>query len=751
MRILNKRIFLIVSLFIFFADTVFVLMNFYHDRLSLKNDLRQKSEQYQSSFNVALSMTTANMSQLATYVANDPHVREIFSKAARAHIDEGGGKGGGQSAYYRDRLYNEVVHSWAQMKDRFSVRQLHFHLPPKDTSFLRVHQPDKSGDDLSSLRHMIMDVMAHKQPQEGFELGRIYAGIRGAVPVFGPNEGKNKGAFIGTLEAGTSFSEIIDVLQKQIGTDVLILLNAKRVSDVKWKNGLGGYHKATCGCFVEASSDDNMTDIIPLLDLQEYRENSPFMLRNELIDFKGSRYALTTFGLSDYIGEKMASPAPVGRVVMWTNVDDKFAQLSDITLKNTLYAVIGFIVIELLIYFGLCAAQRQLHNEVQRQAGEISVLLDKAVQANKAKSEFLANMSHELRTPMMGIRGVLDLLKSDASLNVDTQNLLMDLDVSSDALMVLVDDVLDLSKIEAGKLNIEMAASNPAGIILETVKGFKAVADGKGLKLTSNAADLRDYWCQSDRLRVKQILNNLINNALKFTEKGSVEVLLELVKARPRDELKIVVRDTGIGMSPEQQKGIFERFQQADGSTTRKYGGTGLGVTISYQLAGLLNGDLSVRSQQHKGTTFTLTLPVTEAQSPSRKDQQHISLRPLDILLAEDNRVNQKVVATMLRKKGHRVDIANNGVQACDQAQGVAYDVILMDIQMPEMDGLEATRKIRASQGLNQKTMIIAFTADAIKEHRDNFYGAGVNGIITKPIKFDLLEDEINAFLQNKS
>ncbi|SCA58317.1 putative Histidine kinase [Candidatus Terasakiella magnetica] len=755
MGLRGKRIFLFITLCIFIADACFVLINYYQDKTSLQRELELKSHQYQTAFDVAMTMTTRNMLQLATYVANDVSVRRVFAQAAKVHEDEGGGKGGPLSAQYRAKLYNEVAGSWQKMKERFYVRQLHFHLPPKDTSFLRVHRLSKWGDDLSPLRHMIMDVMDDHIPREGLELGRIYAGIRGAVPVFAPTDGESNGEFIGALEAGTSYSEIIDLLKKQVGTDIAILLNGERVSKVKWKNDLGGEHAEDCGCFIEASSSDELVEFIPKMDMAQYRENEPFKLRTDIVQWGDSRYALTNFGIRDYIGDKEKSPTPVGRVAMWYNVDHKYMELASNTQVNIIYAIFGFIIIESLIYYGLGFATAQLKEEVSKQSGEISKLLeevveqkDKAVNASQAKSEFLANMSHELRTPMMGIRGVLDLLKTDQDLSQNSQNLLHDLDSSAQSLIHIVDEILDISKIEAGKLAIERVSSQPAGLIDELVKVFGPAAKQKRLELKTNAHLHEGYWCKLDPTRFKQIVTNLINNALKFTLDGFVKVTMERVEEDGIQYLIVEVSDSGIGMTKGQVDHIFERFKQADGSTTRKYGGTGLGLAISSELSHLHGGDLSVESQKNIGSTFTLKLPVEESEPLIEEAEEQQALSELDILLAEDNLINQKVVLAMLNKHGHRVVVANDGEQAVEQAHKQKFDVILMDMQMPKMDGLEATKHIRQGEGPNQGSVILAFTADAIREHRERYFASGVNDIVTKPIKIEDLEEKVRRFIQ---
>ncbi|WP_419798912.1 MAG: ATP-binding protein [Terasakiella sp.] len=750
MSLSNKKVFAFITVCIFIADALFVAINYYNDRENLEDDLRYESKQYQTGFDVALTMTMVNMSQLATYVANDPRIQKIFALAAESFRREEALPEKTMSEKWRATLYEQVANSWAEMKKRFYVRQLHFHVPP-DISLLRVHRPGKWGDDLSPLRYMIVDVVKDQQPTQGFELGRVYAGIRGAVPIYAPSTPDEQGGFIGVLEAGTSFSEIVGTLQRQIGANIAVLLNGKRVSSVKWKTGTGGAHAETCACFIEATSSDRVSDILDQIAPESFAPADPFTLQTHIVLLDKERYMLTSFGLRDYIGVRDQHEEPVGRILMWSKVEHKFDTLYKNTQTNVVYAVFGFLFIEILIFFGLRSVQVHLKEQVKRQAGEITILLEKTLAASRAKSEFLANISHELRTPMMGIKGGLELLKNNRSLDQEGQQNLQFLDNSANAMMSLVDDVLDLSKIEAGKMHIHAMPVQPYVQCRDICDVFRASATEKGLVLNFTSVVEENDWYMLDGLRFRQVLSNLINNAIKFTEEGSVEVQLDIHKGDVYDRLNVNVMDTGIGLSEEQLKRIFERFTQADGSTTKKYGGSGLGLAISQELTTLLGGELTVQSEPEKGSCFAFFLPVIRCEEPHTPINERSDLPPLHILLAEDNLINQKVLMAMLSQHKHNVDLAENGKVAVQRAQKKQYDVILMDVHMPVMDGVAATQCIRENEGCNQDSLIIAFTADAIDEHAKEFIQKGFDDVIVKPVKYDVLESKIKNALNNRN
>ncbi len=386
---------------------------------------------------------------------------------------------------------------------------------------------------------------------------------------------------------------------------------------------------------------------------------------------------------------------------------------------------------------------------------ELKEAKDKAEKMSQAKGEFLANMSHEIRTPMNGVIGTLQLLEG-TRLDAEQKEFVEIAHKSADALLAILNDILDISKIEAGKLSFENIAFDFKQIVKDIVVLHSLKSEQQGVLLVQEIDDALPGALLGDPTRIRQVIVNLVSNALKFTRQGEVKVSVDVVSSNAESvEVKITVSDTGIGIPRVAQKTLFNAFTQADGSTTRKYGGTGLGLAIVSQLVEMMGGSLGVESDEGKGSAFWFTASFqrtdekVENVEPSVSGNETLRLNA-KVLLVEDNPINQMVAMKMLQKVGLSAVLANNGVEALAILKEQSFDLVLMDCQMPEMDGFEATCKIREQniQTLYDRHLpVIAMTANVMSGDRERCLDVGMDDYIGKPVRQDHLETVLRKWL----
>ncbi|TFH89515.1 ATP-binding protein [Vibrio ouci] len=406
-------------------------------------------------------------------------------------------------------------------------------------------------------------------------------------------------------------------------------------------------------------------------------------------------------------------------------------------------------ITQLIKKYNTCIAQLEINYQQLKSAKE------KAEVANVKKSEFLANMSHEIRTPMNGIVGIATLLE-ETDPNEVQKSYLDILNSSSSTLLDIINDILDFSKIEAGHFSLSNESFDIRQLLQQQSNEYSIRAAQKQLMFQCNIEPNLPNEINGDQVRLKQVLNNLIGNALKFTQQGHIELKVNSLRIEQHPHLYIEVKDTGIGIDQENLSSIFEKFQQADGSTTRKYGGTGLGLAISKKIIEMMGGELKVMSQVGLGSSFYFTIPMNITNSDVKESppvkrnlvsftekysQDEITLindqvdSDINVLVVEDTRVNQQIISVMLNLLNIHTTIVNNGQEAIDICHTRQFDAIMMDCHMPIMDGYEATRMLRSYDDWRGEVPIIAVTANVMKEHKALCYQSGMNDFLTKPVE----------------
>ena len=411
--------------------------------------------------------------------------------------------------------------------------------------------------------------------------------------------------------------------------------------------------------------------------------------------------------------------------------------------------------------------QKEMLQQLAQQRESLSIALEEANQANKAKTAFLANMSHEIRTPMNAIIGLDRIALNDPGISETTRDNLEKIGLSAQHLLGIINDILDMSRIESGRMTVKNEEFSFAKALAQVNTMISGQCRDKGIEYECRVKGAVDDYYIGDDMKLRQVMLNILGNAVKFTPSGgTVTFVVEAVaRFNGKTTLRLIIRDTGIGMSQEFLPRLFDAFSQEDSSSTNRYGSTGLGMAITRSIIELMNGTISVESEKHKGTTFTVTVTLTDCdrktireEEPAlqpRKDEKPLretaDLKGRRILLAEDVTVNAEIMMMVLSMREIQVDHAENGriaVEMFEEHEEGYYDAVLMDMRMPEMDGLEATRRIRAMDRPDAKKIpIIALTANAFDEDVQRSMQAGLNAHLSKPVEPDVLFETLEGLL----
>ncbi len=609
---IRTKTYLLLSTILFFSIMLYVGIYIQIDHRRMMTSFETASAQEKHAFTAEQDSTEMRMLQIASFVANNPKVQQLFLLGKNAIELEGGGAGGELSAQVRASLYELVQRSQKVLAEQFGFRQLQFLFGPGAISFLRVHRPEKFGDQMGQVRATIVTANAKQENTMGFETGRSAPGLRGVVPVYAVDSVTRKKVHVGALEAGTSFSTMLSLFHKNSPwLNMSVLLNQEYLQanlSPSIFEKIAKERPFIKDCYIEGTSSSKIEDFLSRNDFSKFLTDPGHRL---LRDGK-THYSVTSFPLRDFQGETDPNQPDAGRVILWKDVSDDIAGYYNDVRNLITYGALLFLLIELLVFYGLKFMTRGLQIELE-STRELEVASENArliaEESSRLKTDFLSNISHELRTPMNAIMGLGQLL-GDSSLDNRQQGLIDKINLSSKHLLSQINEILLIAKIDGqAKETLPHENFNLPQLINLIINKFSAKAKDQGVNLIVDFPENLPQQVAGYPAQLEQILNQLLGNAIKFGHGGDVTLSLTLLDRHDDTAtLEFAVIDQGIGISAEQQTLIFQPFQQVDGSKTRRYGGTGLGLTIARKVCRQLGEKMTVESTLGQGSRFTFQL-----------------------------------------------------------------------------------------------------------------------------------------------
>lgn len=594
------RLFAVVSLVVLVTDAAFLTVNYVTARSAYHRTLHQEGEKLRSGFEVAMAMTYANMLQLATFIGSDPAIQATVLEGRLAVDAEGGGAGGERAAAARRRLADQVQTRWEAMQREFGVRQLHFHLAPGSLSFLRVHAPNKFGDRMDDLRHIIVDTNRDRQPRTGLETGRIYTGLRGVTPLMAADPEKSALQHVGAVEVGSSFEPILDTLDRRLGAGVAILLAKEHVDQAMWtefiRRYLPGSSDSNCSCYVEATSRETIYRIIGDPLFQSYRGQSVTLP----VQVGSQTFGVTRFPLHDYLGMRDQGRAPVGSVVVWADNSATYGEFREGQVFNLIYGVFAFLLVELLLWGALRFGAARLRKELAVRTAQLE-------RSNAELSNFASIVSHDLQAPLRQVVIYLGLIERKLLGKLDEEaREYLDFAIGGGKRMSqMISELLAFSRIGRQPQAAEPVALD--AVVATVLRDLSSMIAETGADIAVEGPLPVVRGVPGD---IARLMTNLLGNALKYRAPDRPPVIR--VSCRRDDGVwRISVADNGSGIREELHDRIFDLFQRGD--QANMVDGTGIGLAVAKRIVEMQGGHIWVEpNPEGRGSLFRFTLPGAE-------------------------------------------------------------------------------------------------------------------------------------------